>query len=39
MDSDDDDHFSADFEQEMEAVEPDINNASVVEIVILVYNS
>jgi hypothetical protein len=35
MDSDDDDRFSADYEQEMEVMEPEVNKDSVVEIVIL----
>jgi hypothetical protein len=34
MDSDDDDRFSADYEQEMEIMEPEANKNSVVEIVI-----
>jgi hypothetical protein len=34
MDSDDDDRFSADYEQEMEIMEPEVNKDSVVEIVI-----
>lgn len=39
MDSDEDDRFSADFEQEMEVLETDINNDTVVEIVISSINA
>lgn len=39
MDSDEDDRFSADFEQEMEVLETDINNDNVVEIVIRIINT